>query len=125
MESAFTCMDTRVSVALARLESRLAEVDQEEEKKMALMRETLIASVKALRIEMAEGEKEKKDEEDEKNLRPRKRLPPQLPLVSVTVPEAEHHFHQPTAASVKKHVYLVDGRMTTRLGLDAADAAEK
>ena len=61
-------MDTRVSVALARLESRLAEVDQEKEKKMALMRETLIASVKALRIEMAEGEKEKKDEEDEKKL---------------------------------------------------------
>ena len=60
MESAFTCMDTRVSVALARLESRLAEVDQEKEKKMALMRETLIASVKALRIEMAEGDKEKK-----------------------------------------------------------------
>ena len=51
LESAFTCMDTRVSVALARLESRLAEVDQEKEKKMALMRETLIASVKALRIE--------------------------------------------------------------------------
>ena len=69
--------------------------------------------------------KKKKDEEDEKNLRRRKRLPPPLPLAPVTVPEAEHHFHQPTAASIKKHVYLVDGRMTTHLGQDAADAAEK
>ena len=99
----------------------MAELDQEKEKKMALMRETLIASVKALRLEINEKRDEK--EEDEKNLRRRKRLPPQLPLAPVTVPEAEQHFHQPTAASIKKHVYLVDGRMTTHLG--AGDAAEK
>ena len=74
-------------------------------------------------VNMQEKEKEK-EEEVEVDLnpgrpRPRQRRKPLPLLMEATVPDPEQHFHQPTAASTKKHVYLVDGRMTTRLGQDA------
>ena len=85
---------------------------------LTVQKNTLVAAIKALRYELLEKEEKKKVEKDQdekeefnaKNVR-RKRLPPAL-----TIPEAERHYHQPTAAMPKKHVYLVDGKMTTELG---------
>ena len=90
---------------------------------LEVQKRTMIAAVKALRAEVLEREKEKEKEkekepeEEEKNVRRRKRLPPAL---MPTVPMEEQHFHQPTASTHKKHVYLVDGKMTTDLGHAAA-----
>ena len=103
---------------LVTLENLVLEIRADLNKQMdglEVQKRTMIAAVKALRAEVLEKEKEKEPEEEEKNVRRRKRLPPPLPP-ALTVPMEEQHFHQPTATTRKKHVYLVDGKMTTELG---------
>ena len=109
---------------LVTLENLVLEIRTDLNKQMdglEVQKRTMIAAVKALRAEVLEREKEKEKEKEEeveeKNMRRRKRLPPAL---MPTVPMDEQHFHQPTASTHKKHVYLVDGKMTTDLGHAAA-----
>ena len=116
-------MATRESMST--LEKSLGEMAAQMAREFSTQQKTMVAAVKALRAECLEREEKKKDEkeekEDEKDLRRRRRLPG--PLVPPTVPLPEQHFQQPTAASHKKHVYLVDGRMTTQLGIPSPEAA--
>ena len=103
---------------LVTLENLVLEIRTDLNKQMdglEVQKRTMIAAVKALRAEVCEKEKEKEPEEEEKNVRRRKRLPPALPP-ALTVPMEEQHFHQPTASTHKKHVYLVNGGLTTELG---------
>ena len=118
-------LDTRVLEGrVTTLETLVLELREEVTRAFAeleVQKRTMVSAVRALRLEFTEkNEKEKEEKEEEKNVRRRRKLPLPLPL---TVPEQEHNFHRPTTSSAKKHVYLVDGRMTTELGAAASDAA--